>query len=238
LMEGRIAKMRWRNVCGPIIVLICSASFAEAAGDPLVKLGADQLCVTEGGVSAGPGDALSVTTPAMRAVVPGSSRQDVEARFAFLGPTDQTMALGSGAIREQFGLKLRAADPCNLVYAMWRFAPTPGVVVQLKSNPGQHTSQACHNNGYREIKPSSARPVAAPTLGRTYRLRAEMEASTLKITVDGSVVWQGDLGSDAPGAGSVGMRSDNAKLSLTLFAPLGSAPSGGPPPHCVQGVGD
>jgi hypothetical protein len=233
-----MAMMRWRIVFGPIATVMCCGSFADAAGDPLVKVGADQLCVTDGEVSAGPGDLLSVATPAMRAVVPASSRQDVEARFAFLGPTDKTATLGSGAIREQFGLKLRAADPCNLVYAMWRFAPTPGVVVQLKSNPGQHTSAACHNNGYREIKPSSAQPVGAPTAGRTYRLRAEMEASTLKVTVDGGVVWQGDLGSDAPGAGSVGIRSDNAKLSLTLFAPIGAAPSGAPPPHCVQNGGD
>jgi len=230
--------MRWR-LFGSIAALMGAASFANAAGDPLVKVGADQLCVTDGAASAGPGDVLSVATPAMRAVVPASSRQDIEARFAFLGPTDQTAALGSGAVREQFGLKLRAADPCNLVYAMWRFAPTPGVVVQLKRNPGQHNSQTCHNNGYREITPSFAEPVAAPALGRTYRLRAEMEASTLKVSVDGRVVWQGDLGADAlPEGGAVGIRSDNAKLSLTLFAPVGAAPSGAPPPHCVRSGDD
>jgi hypothetical protein len=122
---------------------------------------------------------------------------------------------------------------------MWRFAPTPGMVVQVKSNPGQHDSQTCHNNGYREIRPSFAQPVAAPTVGRTYRLKAEMEASTLKVSLDGAVVWQGDLGSDAPpDAGSVGVRSDNAKLSLLLFAPIGAAPSGAPPPHCVRSGGD
>ncbi len=229
---------RWGRALPTVGALACFAACAVAAGDKLVRVGRNQLCVTEGQVSAAADDLLSVATPAMRAVVPASSQQDVEARFAFLGPTDQTVALGSGAVREQFGLKLRAADACNLVYAMWRFSPKPGVVVQLKSNPGEHDSQACRNNGYRDIAPTFVQPVDAPTVGRTYRLNAEMEASTLKVSIDGKVVWQGDIDQGAPAGGPVGIRSDNARLSLTLFAPIGSTPATTPPPHCQPGGED
>ena len=223
---------RWAQVLGSVGAMV-SVAFVAVAADPLGKVGRDQLCVTDGDIAAGPGDTLSVTTPAMRAVVPASSRQDVEVRFAFLGPTDRTVALGSGAVREQFGLKLRAADPCNLVYAMWRFAPKPGVVVQLKRNPGASDSQTCRNHGYSDVKPSFARAMGAPDVGRTYWLRAEMEARTLKVSLDGDVVWQGDV-DDAPPGGPVGVRSDNAKLAMTLFAPIGPATAGAPP-HCRGG---
>ena len=229
--------MRWRRMLGSVGTLACVASSAAAAGDPLVKVGRDQLCVTDGEIAAGADGGLSVATPAMRAVVPASSRQDVETRFTYLGPTDQTVALGSGAVREQFGLKLRAADPCNLVYAMWRFAPKPGVVVQLKSNPDAHDSQACGNNGYRDIRPSFTRSVSAPDVGKRHRLKAEMEARTLKVSVDGALVWEGAV-AGAPAAGPVGIRSDNAKLSVTLFAPIGSIASGNAPPHCRPSGGD
>jgi hypothetical protein len=225
--------MRRGLLLGSFAALSCFVGRAESAGNPLVKVSQDQLCVTEGQVSTTARGMLSISAPAMRAVVPASSRQDVEARFAYLGPTDQTVALGSGALREQFGLKLRAADPCNLVYAMWRFAPAPGVVVQVKSNPAQHESQTCHNSGYGDVRPSFARKIDAPVVGRTYRLKAEMESSTLAVKIDGSLVWQGRLDSRAVAdAGPVGVRSDNAKLSLTLFAPIGATPANAAPVHC------
>ncbi len=225
----------WKPALGSV-ALACVASGAAAASDPLVEVGRDQLCVTDGEVTVDAGGGLSVATSAVRAVVPASSRQDVEARFAFLGPTDETAALGSGAVREQFGLKLRAADPCNLVYAMWRFTPKPGVVVQLKTNPGEHDSHACGNRGYHDIRATFARPVRAPELGKTYRLKAEMEARALRVSIDGKLVWQGDV-QGAPDGGPVGIRSDNARLSLTLFAPVGSTPAKASP-HCRPSGGD
>jgi hypothetical protein len=227
----------WISGLASVGALACLASSAVGAGDPLAPVSRDQLCVTDGEVAAGAGGKLAITTPAVRAVVPGSSRQDVEARFTFLGPTDQTATLGSGAVREQFGLKLRAADPCNLVYAMWRFAPKPGVVVQLKTNPDAHDSRTCGNRGYQDVRPSLTQAVAAPGVGKPHRLKAEMEASTLKVSIDGKLVWQGEV-DGAPPAGSVGIRSDNVKLSLRLFAPTASTPSGAPPPHCRPSGGD
>jgi hypothetical protein len=232
------ATIRRKPVLGAVAAAACFASSAAAAAEPLVQVSRDQLCVTDGDVSAtGTDGTLSVATPAMRAVVPASTRQDVEAHFVYLGATDPTVSLGSGAVREQFGLKLRAADPCNLVYAMWRFAPTPGVVVQLKSNPDAHDSQTCGNNGYRTIRPSFAVKIHAPPVGQPRRLKAEMEAGLLKVSIDGRLVWQGDV-DGAPADGAVGIRSDNAQLALTLFAPIGSTPSGAPPPHCRPSGGD
>jgi hypothetical protein len=114
---------------------------------------------------------------------------------------------------------------------MWRFAPKPGVVVQLKRNPDAHDSQTCGNRGYQDVRPSFAKAVGAPGVGAAHRLKAEMEATTLKVSIDGKLVWQGDV-AGAPAAGPVGIRSDNAKLALTLFAPVGSTPSGASPPHC------
>jgi hypothetical protein len=107
----------------------------------------------------------------------------------------------------------------------------------LKTNPDAHDSQACGNRGYQDVRPSFTHAVSAPGVGKPHRLKAEMEASTLKVSIDGRLVWQGKLGG-APSAGSVGIRSDNVKLSLTLFAPTASTPSGASPPHCRPSGGD
>jgi hypothetical protein len=85
--------------------------------------------------------------------------QLVEAHFTLLGSTGNEAMLGSGELRRQFGLKLRAQDVCNLVYAMWRIEPESKLVVSVKSNPGQHTSAECANRGYRNIKPRHSTPV-------------------------------------------------------------------------------
>jgi hypothetical protein len=55
-----------------------------------------------------------------------------EAHFTYLGSTGNEARLGSGELRRQFGLKLRAEDACNLVYAMWRIEPESKLVVSVK----------------------------------------------------------------------------------------------------------
>jgi len=74
--------------------------------------------------------------------------------------------LGSGELRHQFGLKLRAQDACNLVYAMWRIEPESKLVVSVKTNPGEHSSAECGNRGYQNIKPRRSSPVPKPASGR------------------------------------------------------------------------
>jgi hypothetical protein len=191
------------------------------------------LCVTEGALEPSPGPGLSadvpvlVNVPRMRAYVNRVTAQTVALNFVYLGPTATESALGSGEIRRQFGVKLRAQDPCNLVYAIWRVEPESRLVVSVKSNPGQHTSAECANRGYRNIKPRRSSPVPLLHPGDTHALRAEMDADLLRVFSDGAVVWEGALGPDVLNLnGPVGIRSDNVRLRLRLEAgePAGAHP--------------
>ncbi|HEY1481480.1 MAG TPA: hypothetical protein VGF19_02045, partial [Candidatus Acidoferrum sp.] len=147
--------------------------------------------------------------------------QDVEARFTYLGSTGNEARLGSGELRRQFGLKLHAEDACNLVYAMWRIEPESRLVVSIKSNPGQHTSAECANRGYKNIKPAHSSPVPSLSEGQAHSLHAAMQGQDLKVYVDDRLVWQGLLNTETAGLqGPVGIRSDNARLELQLFAPI------------------
>jgi hypothetical protein len=95
----------------------------------------------------------------MRAYVVAATTQVAEARLTYLGPTSADVPLGSGEMRRRFGLKLRAQNACNLVYAMWSIEPESKLVVSIKSNPGMKTSAQCGNRGYRNIKPKRSAPV-------------------------------------------------------------------------------
>ena len=97
------------------------------------------------------GPEMSFLVPRMRAYVTRKTTEAVELRFTYGGATDRQVPLASGAGRVQFGLKLRAADACNLVYVMWRVEPVSKLVVSIKENAGQHSSAACGNRGYRDV---------------------------------------------------------------------------------------
>ena len=136
-------------------------------------------------------------------------------------------------MRRQFGIKLRAHDACNLVYAMWRIEPGSEFIVSIKSNPGMHSSSECGNHGYRNIKPRHASAVPRLSPGDSHALLVDMTDTEMRVSVDGNEVWEGDLG---PGAlsfdGPVGVRTDNGRFEFQflvreLGAPL-NCPSG---PH-------
>lgn len=195
------------------------AGFAEAPAGVWLTVGSGNLCVTEGAIEKAAGDRLSVDVPKMRAYASAWTAQSMEARFTYLGPTQKEAALGSGQVRRQFGLKLRAQDPCNLVYAMWRIDPESKLVVSVKRNPGAHSSAECGNHGYQNIKPRKASAVPRLRSGESHTLRAEMKKEELQVFVDNREVWEGDVGSDAAGLeGPVGIRSDNARLEFDLKA--------------------
>jgi hypothetical protein len=178
-----------------------------------------KLCVTEGAIEQASGNRISVNVPKMRAFVTMATTQDVEAHFTHLGKTAGEKPLGSGEMRRQFGLKLRAQDACNLVYAMWRIEPESKLVVSVKSNPGQHTSAECANRGYRNIKPVHSSPVPVLRPGVTHTLRAELNDAEMRVYADNRLVWEGNVGSLAARLnGPVGIRSDNAKLEIELRA--------------------
>jgi hypothetical protein len=190
---------------------------SSASGAPL---SAADLCVTSGALRPA-GGALSVESPGFRAVATraGDGDTDAELRFTYLGPTPEVARLGSGRMRTQIGLKLRAKDPCNLVYAMWRIDPGPELVVQVKRNPGARTSAECKNNGYRTVRPLRSAPVGPVSPGTSHVLRATMRGGSLGVWADGVLVWEGALGDDALDLeGPVGLRSDNARFTFTLAA--------------------
>jgi hypothetical protein len=190
------------------------------------------LCVTEGAIEKSARDHLMVNVPKMRAYVNSPPSKTIEARFTYLGPTAEESRLGSGETRRQFGLKLRAQDPCNLVYVMWRIDPESKLVVSVKRNPAAHTSAECGNRGYQNIKPRHS--MAAPRLrpGDTHTLRAEMNGQELRVLVDNAAVWEGSVGPEALGlAGPVGIRSDNARLEFDLTT---GEPSGGHTDHHME----
>jgi len=177
------------------------------------------LCVTEGTIENAGNDRMSVDVPKMRAYATRASEQSIGLRFRYAGPTRKESALGSGQMRRQVGLKLRAQDSCNLVYAMWRIDPEPKLVVSLKHNPSEHTSAQCSNHGYVNIKPRKSLPVPRLQPGESHTLRAELKNQELRVFADNREVWEGDIGEDAARLdGAVGLRSDNAQLEFDLKA--------------------
>jgi len=177
----------------------------------------NELCVTEGEIGTTRGGQLTVDVSKMRAYLNVKTPPEVEVRFKYLGSTGNEARLGSGELRRQFGLKLRAADACNLVYAMWRIEPESKLVVSVKTNPGEHASAECGNRGYRNVKPRRSRPIPQLRTGDTHTLRGEMHGEQMQVFIDGNVVWEGSVGRDALAFdGPVGIRSDNARLEFEL----------------------
>ena len=216
----------------PGTALLC-ASFAQSVA--WLTIHRDRLCVTEGAIENTAGDRLTVNVPKMRAYVAEWTTPSAELRFTYLGGTQKESALGSGTIRRQFGLKLLAEDPCNLVYAIWRVDPESKLVVSVKSNPGEHTSPECGNRGYKNIKPRKTSAVPHLVPGQSHTLRAEMRNSDLRVFVDNHEVWEGDVGADAAKLdGPVGIRSDNARLEFDFLA----REQKGAHPHYAQACRD
>jgi hypothetical protein len=202
----------------------------------LTTIARANLCITEGAITELPDKRLSVTVPKMRAYVNTVTVQRVEARFKYLGSTGNEAPLGSGEMRRQFGLKLPAQDACNLVYAMWRIEPESKLVVSVKSNPGQHSSAECGNRGYKNIKAGSSKAVPFLVPGRTHTLRAEINSQEMRVFADDVPVWEGNLGPEIRTfEGPVGIRSDNAKLELTLRAGLPTGENATRPAGCRTG---
>jgi hypothetical protein len=209
-----------QNQYGWSLVLLIGSTLSagsQSLTTRLVPVSKANLCVTEGTIQEFPGQGLSINVPKMRAYVNAYTQPVAEAQFTYLGPTGNEVPLASGEIRRQFGLKLRAQDACNLVYAMWRIEPESKLVVSVKSNPGEHTSAQCGNRGYQNIKPRRSSPLPSLGSGGTHILRAEMNGAEMKVFADNFPVWEGSVGPDALAFdGPVGIRSDNARLQIDL----------------------
>lgn len=204
---------------GGLCIFAALVSGADIPAD-LRPVSRDQLCVTEGELGDLPGHRLSVAVPKMRAYLLERTPQEIEAHFRYLGGTAKESALASGEMRRQFGFKLRAQDPCNLVYVMWRIEPQSKVVVSVKRNPSQHTSAECGNAGYTNIRPERSHPIPVLQPGAEHTLRAELSKTRMRVFIDNLPVWEGQLPSEILGLnGPVGIRSDNAHVEMELLAP-------------------
>lgn len=208
------------SVCLAVLILIIAVPGLPGPTSPvqMTPVPKSKLCVTEGKLEERQGNRLRVTVPKVRAVVAAVTPQAVEARLTYLGPARDSSSLGSGEMRRQFGLKLRAQDGCNLVYAVWRIKPKSELVVSIKRNPDQHSSSECGNHGYRNIKASHSTPVPQLTPGDSHSLLADINGSKMRVSVDGTVVWEGDLGPEALAFdGPVGVRTDNGRFEFELL---------------------
>jgi hypothetical protein len=221
-------KRRRSYAFGLFSLFVATMSWPQATPGGWLTVGRDSLCITQGAIEKSPGDGLRVSVPKMRGYVTSPTAQSAEVRFKYLGPTSMAAPLGSGAMRRQFGLKLRAQDACNLVYAIWRIEPESKLVVSVKRNPGQHGSADCGNRGYQNIKPRKASPVPRLEPGQSHTLRAEMKHDELRVFVDNRQAWEGTVGADAAALeGPVGIRSDNAQLDFDLMARKSDNPAAG-----------
>ena len=193
------------------IVTGCGGPRAEAAPAPAVQLepvAPGRLCVTKGAIA----DA-AIAEPTVRAVVPGSHGDAVQLTFTYGGRSARARALASGQLRRQVGLKLRAANGCNLVYVMWRLDPHPRLEVSVKYNPGMRTHAECGANGYIKVRPAHAAPPPGLAEGASHVLRAEIRGDALYAWIDGQLAWRGELPDEARAlAGPAGLRTDNVHL--------------------------
>lgn len=219
-----------------LVAAVGLAATLATAGEALGAVRAvdrKDLCVTTGEVARLADHRLGIEEPEVRAVVLADSTPAARMRFTYLGPSARTKALGSGEIRRQIGIKLRAADSCNLVYVMWRIEPRDQIVVSVKSNPGQRTHAQCGTHGYTNIKPlHSHGPVPPVAPGSSHDLRAELARRTLRVWADGAPVLEGELPADIEAFdGPVGLRSDNVRAQLDYCL-------GGGPPAPLSRVSD
>ena len=201
-------------------LLLCATASLPSHDTPLLRrLSPADLTVTEGALQEEPPNLLSVNVSKMRAVATIPTQQKAEIRFQYRGPVKQAVPLGSGERRCQIALKLRAQDPCNLLYVSWRIAPSPGLVVSLKLNPGMQQSAECENGGYQNIKPLRSTPPPPLGMNQWHRLHAELDESELRVQIDGRNVWEGYVGDAALQLhGPVGVRTDNGRFVFELFA--------------------
>jgi hypothetical protein len=222
-----------------LLLVLAAARFiaqAQDQGSSLKPVHRAHMCVTKGAIQGTSGLMMEVTVPEMRAVVTYPTRFVAEARFTYLGPTKHGKPLGSGEIRRQFGLKLRAANGCNLVYAMWRIEPRQELVISEKLNPGQTTSAECSTHGYRNLKPT--RDLKPPELkeGQSHTLRAEAEGGTMKVFIDNKLHWEGLLDREAQAlSGPSGVRSDNGRFKFEFFSSEPVSGRENPPCHAANG---
>lgn len=205
-------------------VLLVAAACCWGAGTPLVyapaSMGSRPLRLSElevevGHIEALGQGALALREPCIRALARDAARQSVSLTFSYLGPSLREEPLGSGELRRQIGIKLRARDTCNVIYVMWHMAPVQGVFVSVKSNPGMHTHDQCRDRGYINLPTQGLSTKVIGTERHT--LAAMIVGERLRVLADSKVVWDGALPPEAFAFdGPAGLRSDNGQFDVMV----------------------
>ena len=209
-----------------------------ASGQPIDLA---DLCVTLGALQrAMEGGPWINRDPKFRATYPASGGNQASVSFRYLGRTAQEERLGSGMQRWQLGLKLRAADTCNVVYVMWRFGTPSSVVASVKDNPGQRLHAECENRGYRNLTPLWSEPVQEPEPSSVHELSARILGGVVEVSIDARPVLRAPLeGGHVPEGGPSGLRSDNVSFELIGFhADALAASTGSPRTRCERMFGE
>lgn len=225
--------------CIPVLLLVYFVPWKLYIFTSKKTIDRQDLCVTKGEIGALPGGRLAIKAPEVRAVARIATSQAAEMRFTYRGASGNTKPFGSGEVRRQLGLKLRAQNSCNLVYVMWRLEPEAKLVVSIKRNPGQELHAQCGTRGYTDVQPRLLDTVPHVEPGSAHRLRAELlRDRELRVFADGEPVWEGKLGPEIQEFdGPVGLRTDNVWLKLQFLADeirpdLGATLSAGMPKRC------
>lgn len=182
---------------------------------------AAELCVSRGAAAIG----ATTDDPTTRATVRGSAGDTASIEFVYRGDTAAVRELASGGARRQLGLKLRAANGCNLVYVMWRLDPAPKIDVSVKLNAGGRDHADCGADGYTKVKPTKSWKVPVLAPGDKHTLRAAISGDDLTAWIDERVVWRGRLPASARALGGpAGLRSDNLAFDLVGFSAAAGEP--------------
>jgi hypothetical protein len=155
---------------------------------------------------------IEVSSVASRIDFPNTNGERFGIIAQYNGPTETTIPLASGVVQEQFGIKLRAANTCNLIYIMRRFTPVSKVTIMYKQNIGMTTHEECGDKGYAIIKDI---PVPSIPVGTLVRLEGKFEGSTLTVKLNDKIIWVGLV--DFRQTGISGFRSDNAKVKFSVI---------------------
>lgn len=207
--------------------LIAAAATVVCGGQPMTaktslsqprNTRATAVDVSDGRIVRSRDGRLEVDTKELRATIRGTTGRSIAVHFMYLGPTRELSRLANGEVRHQFVLAPRAKDICNMVYVGWHFlAPDPAdtIVVQVKSNPGKRTHEACLDNGYQTVASFAAPPVR---LNEEHTFAAVIDGQILTVTMDGRAtqVVLPDLALAFDGPAS--LRSDNAHVIFTYEA--------------------
>lgn len=207
---------RHRRWLPTIVAAVCLVSGVNARE---ISVDASRVCVTNGVVEKVGGGGFVINSSSSRAIVKGVDDSSGSLRFEYLGTPTKEAPLASGVVRRQLGIKLRAVDSCNVIYAMWSLEPEQGLIVSMKVNKGKSTHAQCGVKGYKLLKPSLEKPVAPIKIGEPRTLSAAIDGSILKIKVDGQPVWEGEMLADAGSMyGYAGIRTDNVRVRFDWLA--------------------